>query len=189
VKRNPKTSELVENIQHEGELLSRQIQNLLETTRLESGALNLKKELYPLEDVVGTALDRLAKTIGNREVTVDIDEELPPIPVDGLLLEQVFVNLLENAIRHTSKDASISITAKKDGHWVLVSVADHGQGLNPEELDRIFEKFFHGKSSGGAGLGLAICRGIVNAHGGKIWAENAASGGAIFRFTLPLGHS
>lgn len=185
IKKSPKAVELAEAIQEEGDRLTRQIQNLLEVTRLESG-VKLKKEIFPIEEIVGTALDRLAKVLGNRTVNVRVADDAATAPVDGLLLEQVFVNLLENAVRHAPSSGQISITAGKVGHEVMVSVADNGPGFKPDELKRVFDKFYHGPASTGAGLGLAICRGIIAAHGGKIWAENLPDGGAVFRFTLPV---
>ncbi|MBK8870347.1 MAG: DUF4118 domain-containing protein [Elusimicrobia bacterium] len=176
--------ELLENIQAESERLSRLVQNLLEATRLESGAVRIQKELYPLEEVVGSALERLEKALGGREVLVDIPEDLPPVPMDGTMVEQVFVNLLENAARH-APSGPIEVSAKAEGGAVLIAVADRGPGLKEEDRERVFEKFYRGKASPGAGLGLAICRAVVNAHGGRIWAESRTGGGAAFRFTLP----
>jgi two-component system sensor histidine kinase KdpD len=189
IRSNPKAFELLENIQDEGERLSRQIHNLLEATRLESHAVEVRKELYPLDEIIGNALERLSKSLKNREVAVTIDENLPAIPMDGLLIEQVFTNLLENALRHTPLQTPIKISAVTSDNSVLVSVSDKGRGITPADLERVFEKFYHDRTSPGVGLGLAICRGIVNAHGGRIWAENLAEGGAVFKFTLPMGQT
>jgi two-component system sensor histidine kinase KdpD len=106
-----------------------------------------------------------------------------------ILVEQVFINLLENAVKYTPVGTSIEITASEKNNEMCVSVADAGPGLQPGDEKKIFEKFYRGKSAGaagGAGLGLAICRAIIEAHGGKIWAETNPGGGAVFRFTLPL---
>jgi two-component system sensor histidine kinase KdpD len=184
--KNPSTRELLENIQSEGERLSRLVQNLLEVTRLESGEVRLNKERYPLEEVVGSALERLEKILGARAVQVDIPESLPLVPVEGILIEQVFINLLENAVRHTPSGSSIDVEARVEGLAVKISIADRGPGLKEGDLERVFEKFYHDSSSPGAGLGLAICRAIVNAHGGQIFAQNRPGGGAVFSFTLPL---
>ena len=185
IRNNPKAAELIETIQDEGERLSRQIDNLLEATRLDAGTVKLRKEHYPLEEIIGSALARVEKTLKGRDVGVTIETNLPAPLVDGLLLEQVFINLLENAARHTSPDA-IAITAEKSSGAVLVSVLDRGPGLAADELERVFDKFYRRSSSPGAGLGLSICRAIVKAHGGRIWAENRDGGGAMFRFALPL---
>ncbi len=183
--KNLPTRELLENIQTEAERLSRLVQNLLEATRLES--IRLQKELYPLEEVIGSALERLAKSLGSRDVDVDIPEDLPPIPMDGVLVEQVLINLLENAVRHSAADGRIDVSASVGNGSVIVAVADRGPGLKEDELEKVFEKFYREKTSPGAGLGLAICRAVVNVHGGKIWAENRTGGGALFQFTLPQG--
>jgi two-component system sensor histidine kinase KdpD len=185
IRKGPKGLELLHIIQSEGERLARLVQNLLETTRLESRQVRLKKELYPLEEILGSALERLKKQLQGRKVKIAIPSDLPAVPADGMLLEQVFINLFDNAVRH-APNGSIDVSASLGPDRVTVSVADQGPGLNEEEMERVFDKFFHGKTSGGAGLGLAICRAIVNAHGGRIWAENAKKGGAVFNFTLPL---
>ncbi len=179
-------SSLLENIRDEAERLTRLIHNLIETTRLESGAA-LKKEPYPIEDVIGTALERCEKVLAGRAVETDLPENLPMVPLDPVLMELVFVNLIENAARHAPK-AALDISARERMDALEVSVADDGPGLKAEDLDRIFEKFFRASSApGGAGLGLAICKAVVEAHGGTIKAENRPAGGAVFRLTLPRG--
>ncbi|MFA5975820.1 MAG: DUF4118 domain-containing protein [Elusimicrobiota bacterium] len=187
--KHPESRELLENIQNEGERLSRLIQNLLEATRLESGAVQLHKELYPLEEVVGSSLERLEKSLDGRDVIVRIPDELPSIPMDAILMEQVFMNLLENGIRYTPPKGRLEIFAEVRDDSVRVSVLDQGPGLKVGESERVFDKFYRGESSKGAGLGLAICRAVINAHGGHISAENRPGGGAAFQFTLPLEKS
>ena len=181
-----RTQELLLNIQSEGERLSRLVQNLLQATRLESGKVRLQKELYPLEDVIGNALRRLEKSLKDREVRVSLPDDVQPLRMDGLLVEQVVINLLENAVRHTPTRSPIDISAEMEGTGVKVTVADRGAGLQRDEHERVFEKFYHSPASTGAGLGLAICRAIVSAHGGQIFAANRSGGGAAFFFTLPL---
>jgi two-component system sensor histidine kinase KdpD len=107
--------------------------------------------------------------------------------MDGVLVEQVLINLLENAVRHSAADGRIDVSASVGNGSVIVAVADRGPGLKEDELEKVFEKFYREKTSPGAGLGLAICRAVVNVHGGKIWAENRTGGGALFQFTLPQG--
>jgi two-component system sensor histidine kinase KdpD len=180
--------DLVQNIYTEAERLSRLVNNLLQATRLEAG-ITLRREPCALEEVVEVALRRLAKSLNERPVVTDLPADLPPVPADGVFLEQVLVNLLDNALRHTPAGGLIEVSASVQDGAVLVEVGDNGPGLPPEDLDKVFEKFYRGhdrRESGGAGLGLAICRGIVEAHGGRIWAENRPGGGALFRFTLPL---
>ena len=181
-----KARELLENIQDQGEWLARLVSNLIETTRLETGAARLRKEPGSIEEIVGSALGRLEKVIAGRKVTTRLPPDLPLVPMDGVLMEQVVSNLLENAARHTPPGTPIDVSARADGGQLTVEIADRGPGLGPDELERVFEKFYHAKSSKGAGLGLAICRAILASHGGRIWAENRKDGGALFRFSLPV---
>jgi len=175
---------LVENIRDEAERLSHLVNNLIETTRLESG-VNLHKEPHPIEEILGSALERLSRRLGDRPVRADLPENLPLVPLDAVLMEQVFVNLIENALRHAPGAGPIEISARAQGDAVVIEVADHGPGLPAADLERVFEKFYRG-APGGAGLGLAICRAVVEAHRGSISAANRAGGGAVFRFVLPL---
>jgi two-component system sensor histidine kinase KdpD len=188
---DPDTRELLESAREESERLNRVVQDLLDMTRLESGALQPRKEWHSLEDIAGAALGRLEKRLAGRRVWTRIPSDLPLVPVDDVLLEQVFVNLLDNALKYTPPDSPISITATASEDAVRVEVADRGPGLPRGEEDRVFEKFYRGGSlrGRGAGLGLAICQGIIRAHGGRIWAHNVPEGGAAFLFSLPLTES
>jgi two-component system, OmpR family, sensor histidine kinase KdpD len=185
--------DLLDTIHEETLRLTRLVRNLLDMTRLASGALRVTKEWQPLEEIVGAALGRVEDRLGAREVTVDLPEDLPLVPIDAVLLEQVLINLLENAAKYTPEGSPIELSARASGpegsRVVTVEIADRGPGIPGGDLERVFEKFFRltreGRS-GGAGLGLAICRGVVEAHGGKIWAQNRDGGGASFCFTLPL---
>jgi two-component system sensor histidine kinase KdpD len=181
-----KARELLENIKDEGEWLARLVQNIIETTRLETGATRIRKEPGSIEEVLGSALGRLEKKLAGREVKTSVPHDLPLAPMDGVLVEQVVLNLLENAAVHTPAGAPIDVSARVDGESLLVEVADRGPGIEPEDRERIFEKFYHAKSSKGAGLGLAICRAIMNVHGGPIWVEPRDGGGSRFLFSLPL---
>jgi K+-sensing histidine kinase KdpD len=178
--------ELLENIQEEGQRLSRLVQNLLEATRLEASSVLLNKERGPLEEVIGAALERLGTSLGDRDVKVEIPEDLPLIPMDPALIEQVFVNLFENAARHTPARSPVEVRVTQEGQSVQVSVADRGPGLRDDELERVFDKFYHSPGSPGVGLGLSICRAIAKAHGGTISAANRPGGGAVFSLMLPL---
>jgi two-component system sensor histidine kinase KdpD len=148
--------------------------------------VSLRKEPYALEEVLGSALESLSRQLGERPVRTDLPEELPLVPLDAVLLQQVFINLIENAIRHAPGAGPIEVSARREADHVVVEVSDRGPGLPADDLERIFEKFHRGASGGGAGLGLAICRAVVESHRGNILARNREGGGAVFRFTLPL---
>jgi two-component system sensor histidine kinase KdpD len=181
--------DLLESLHEEADRLNRLVQNLLEMTRLESGALQLHTEWHPVEEVLGAALGRFGTALARRAVTTGVPPDLPLVPMDDVLIEQVLINLFDNALKYTPADSPIEVTAEDAGGAVLIEVADRGPGLRPGEERRIFEKFHRAEAAPtqrGAGLGLAICQGIVNAHGGRIWAENRAGGGVRVRFTLPV---
>jgi two-component system, OmpR family, sensor histidine kinase KdpD len=181
--------EMLANIYDEAERLSRLINNLLDIARLQAGSLKLHKELQPLEEVVGAALNRLEKRLADRPITTSLPADLPMVPLDASLAEHIFINLLENSLKYTPPGSPLAIAAvQKDGE-IEVEVADLGPGFPPEDLEKIFEMYYRGTEDigpKGYGLGLAICRAIVQAHGGRIWAANRPGGGATIRFTLPL---
>ena len=179
--------ELLESIRDEAERLNRLVNNLLDVTRLESGSLRLRREWIPVEELVGVALARLAAPLRERKVTTRLPEDLPPVHVDGLLVEQVFINLIENATKHTPAGQPIDVEARREGDEVVVEVADRGPGLPAGQEQKIFDKFYGVGAGGGAGLGLTICRAIVEAHGGRIGGQPRPGGGALFRFSLPAG--
>jgi two-component system sensor histidine kinase KdpD len=168
--------------------MGRLVTNLLDMMRVETGALQVQKEWQLLSDVVGVALLRTEEELHDHPVTTNLPADLPLVPVDEILLEQVFVNLLENVANHTPPGTPVEIGAEARPDEVVVWVADRGPGLPIGDEERVFEKFHRGSAVPGAGvgLGLAICRGIVNAHGGRMWAERRAGGGAAFRFTVPI---
>jgi two-component system sensor histidine kinase KdpD len=180
--------ELARTIYDESRRLERLLADILQVTRLESGAIRLEKEWQPIEEAVGAAISRVEERLGQREVTVSLPDDLPLVPADGLLLEQVFYNLLDNAAKYTPDDSEITLTAWAEPGWVVVEVADRGPGLPTGSEAKVFDKFTRlvRRGPSGVGLGLTICRGIVAAHGGTIWAENRAQGGVAFRFRLPL---
>jgi len=178
--------ELLHTIQEEAEHLNRIMKNVLDMTRLESGAITVNKEWQPLEEIVGAVLNRLGERLNDHPLKVSLQGNLPLIPFDSLLLEQVFMNLFDNAIKYSPKGTSLELSASETFYTVTVELADRGPGIAQGDEERIFDKFVRGRGpGGGVGLGLAICRTIINAHGGRIWAENRPDGGAVFRFTLP----
>jgi two-component system sensor histidine kinase KdpD len=182
--------DLVETIHEEAERLNRRVRDLLDMTRLEGGAVGLDHEWQSLEEIVGAALARVESRLAGRRVTVTLAPELPLVSCDGVLIEQVLVNLLENSFKYSPPESPICVSAREGVGEVVISVEDGGPGILPGEEERIFEKFYRSernRAPGGVGLGLAICRAIVNAHGGRIWAENREAGGAAFRFSLPKG--
>jgi two-component system, OmpR family, sensor histidine kinase KdpD len=179
--------ELAATIVQESQRMTRLVANLLDMIRVESGTLKVQKEWQLLSDVMGVALIRTDAQLRGHPVTASFPPRLPLVAVDEILLEQVFVNLLENAARHTPAGTPIDVGAEAGAGEVIAYVADRGPGLPPGEEETIFQKFYRGGAGGGGiGLGLTICRGIVTAHGGKIWAENRPGGGAIFRLSLPI---
>lgn len=183
----PTRRELIQTILEESERLNRQIRNLLDMTRLESGAVRVKKEWLPFEEVVGSALQRMDKVLAGRDVRVDLPPGLQLVAFDPLLLELALTNLLENAVKYGADPIELNVTALR--RELVVEIADRGQGIPPGEEVRVFEKFHRAAREGaaeGVGLGLAICRAVVAAHGGRIVAHNRADGGAAFRFSLPI---
>jgi two-component system sensor histidine kinase KdpD len=185
---DPHGRELAQVAYEEAERLNRLVSNLLEMTRLESGNVKVEKEWQPLEEVVGTTLLRLERLFEGRPLKTNLPDDLPLVPIDAVLIEQVLVNLLENAVKYTPADSPISLSAWVEDQEVVVEVADRGPGLPAGDEQRIFDKFYRVRptTASGVGLGLAICRAVIETHGGRIWAENRAGGGAAFRFTLPL---
>jgi two-component system sensor histidine kinase KdpD len=179
--------DLLTMIQDESERLSHLLGNLLDLTRLESGAIQIQKEWQPLEEVVGSALGRMERRQGALPIRVVLPEGLPLAPLDAVLIEQVLVNLLTNAQRH-APGLEMDLRAWDEPGWIHLEVADRGPGIPAGYQDRIFEKFFRLPEAreGGVGLGLAICRAIVQAHGGRIHVEDHPGGGSSFRLALPL---
>jgi two-component system sensor histidine kinase KdpD len=179
--------DLMKSILEESDRLNRLIGNLLDMTRLESGAIHVKKDWLPLEEVVGAAVHRIEARLGGRLVKVELPPDAPLVPYDSMLLEQTLINLLENAVKYG--EGQIEVRATLHPGEVVVEVADRGPGIPAGEETRIFEKFHRSVregSPGGVGLGLAICRAIVTAHGGRIWSRNRDGGGASFCFSLPI---
>lgn len=180
---------LAENIHRESDRLSRLVGNLLRLAKLESGKFKPHFQSLPLEEVVGAALARLEPYLAEHPVSVDLPADLPMVTVDEVLMEQLFVNLLENAVKHTPADTPVTIAAKAIKDQMLIQVTDRGNGLPAQELERIFERFYRvnrGTGADGYGLGLAICRLIAKVHGGEIVAKNAPGGGLRLDVTLPL---
>jgi two-component system sensor histidine kinase KdpD len=182
--------DLLTSAQEEAQRLHRLVSNLLDITRLEAGALDLRTEWIPVEEVVGAALNRRELALEAMRVRTHLPEDLPLVAMDAVLMEQVLVNLIDNALKYSPPGSPVDIKAWAAGKSLTLSVADQGPGIAPGEEARIFEKLARGEagtSRPGAGLGLAICKGIVTAHGGRIQAVNHPQGGAQFLVSLPLG--
>lgn len=180
--------ELAVSIFDESERLNRLVANLLDMTRLDAGALVIHKQWNSVPELIGGVLQRLANVLRNHSIATDIPSSLPLVQFDELLMHQVLTNLLENAARYSPTESRIEVAVRMHPSEVEVMVLDAGAGLSPEELPRLFEKFYRSPRNAarhGTGLGLAICQGIVALHDGRIWAENRPTGGAKFSFTLP----
>ena len=166
------------------------VNKVLEMARLQSGKVELKREWYPLEELVGSVLTRLKEELRGHLVSVELPPEAPWLLADGSLIEQVLGNLIENAVKYTPPGTAIHISARRDGDSLRVSVADEGPGLAPGTEEQVFEKFYQARregAGGGVGLGLTICRTIVEAHDGTIRAMAGTQGrGACFEFKLPV---
>jgi two-component system, OmpR family, sensor histidine kinase KdpD len=180
--------ELAQSIYEEAKRLDRLVHNLLEMSRLQSGEAPFNKEWHIMEEMIGCALAQLDSQLQDHPVTVTLPPDLPLVKIDDLLMERVVINLLENAMKYTPPGTAIEISGGIRDRAILVTIADRGPGLPAGAEERVFEKFYQVApgSARGAGLGLTICRSIIEAHGGRIWAANRPGGGAIFSFTIPL---
>jgi two-component system sensor histidine kinase KdpD len=179
---------LASSIETKAREMSELVSNVLDLMRFESGQVVLRRDWETLDDLVGTALQRLEVRLAGHAVELRMAPELPPVYVDATLIVQLFANLLDNAAKYTPAGTRVSVSAVADGAFVRVVVEDDGPGLPPGEPARLFDKFQRGNGEGtvvGVGLGLAICQAIVRAHGGEIEAQRRAGRGARFEFTLP----
>lgn len=185
------------SIEREADRLNRLVENLLDMSRIEEGALKPEKEWFQLTTLVQDVVDRLQPLLQGRVVQLHLPQTLPPVALDYLQIDQVLTNLIENAVRYTSPDSPIEMSARHDGNEVCLCISDHGPGIPADELEHIFDKFYRvlkrkhylsiGGAATGSGLGLSVCRGLVEAHGGRIWAEPREGGGMTFFVVLPAG--
>jgi two-component system sensor histidine kinase KdpD len=184
-------AELTQDIQSAANRLNRLVENLLDMSRLDAGRLKLKVDWCDVGEVIGVAVQRIRDELAGHPVAIDIAPDLPLVQMDFVLMEQVLVNLLDNAGHYTPPGTPIGVDGRLWREKLRIAVTDGGPGLPPGDLERIFDKFYRvpGTTSGGTGLGLSICRGLVEAHGGTLTAENAATGGARFVILLPIGGS
>ncbi len=182
---------LINNIKEDSQWLIRMVENLLSVTRINEGPMNVTKTPEAAEEIVAEAISRIRKRFASRKITVKVPEALLIVPMDGTLIEQVIINLLENAIKYSPDDSIIAVEVKKSGHEAVFAVSDQGKGISDQDFPYLFETYVpDGKrssdSSRGMGIGLSICHSIVKAHQGKMEAQNKEQGGAVFRFSLPL---
>ncbi|MES2316272.1 MAG: DUF4118 domain-containing protein [Pseudomonadota bacterium] len=182
--------ELARDIQDTALRMNRLVTNLLDMANLDAGAVKLNRQWQMLEEVVGSALEEQAGMLAGLRIDVAVPPSLPLLNFDAVLLERVMCNLLDNAAKYAAGGAAIAITAQLAGDTVQVAVEDNGPGITPGMAEEIFARFTRGAAESaltGVGLGLAICRTVIEAHGGTIHAENRPQGGARFVFALPLG--
>jgi two-component system, OmpR family, sensor histidine kinase KdpD len=178
--------ELADSINREADRLTRLVSDLLDMSRLDAGALRPRQEWVSLSDVVADVLDRMAPMLDRHELRVLVPDTLPATPMDFVLISQVLTNLLDNAVRYSPVGSAITISAEIVRDQLRVTVFNEGSHLPDEDLERVFDKFYRvSDAPGGTGLGLAIARGNVEAHDGRMWAENVGQKGIAFVFTLP----
>ena len=179
------------NIRDDSQWLIRMVENILSVTRISEGAANVSKVPEAAEEIVAESVSRIRKRFPDRKITVKVPEELLMVPMDGTLIEQVMINLLENAVKHSKEDSAIEVAVSKSGNEAVFEVVDNGEGIAEQDLPYLFESYAPNRkrssdSSRGMGIGLSICMSIIEAHKGKLEAANKKDGGAIFRFALPL---
>jgi two-component system sensor histidine kinase KdpD len=181
-------AEMCRMIHDEGRRLNDLLKSLLDVTRLQGGNFQVSRDWESMEEVIGSVLRRIEEQTIDRHVRANVPSDLPLLQIDATLVEQVILNLVDNAFKHSLSEQSVDVDVAVRDESVLVSVIDHGRGVRADELDHIFDKFYRNEAviSGGLGLGLTIARGIVQAHGGRIWATHTPGGGLTIHFTLPL---
>jgi two-component system sensor histidine kinase KdpD len=180
--------QLLETLYDEAQQVSLTVSDLLEMTRLHSGRVELDRQWYPAEELVGAAIERCKRQLANHSVQTRLDPQLPLLHVDGVLIEKLLVNLLENAAKYTPAGTLVTIVGESAPGTVIIRVEDTGPGLLAGDEERIFDKFYRADRESavtGSGLGLSICRAIAQMHSGSIRAANRPGGGAVFTVTLP----
>ncbi len=180
---------LIATAREEADRLNRLVGNLLNMTRLEAGAMRIHPEPCDVQDLIGSTLEQFGSRLEDRQVMIDLPPDLPLVPLDFVWIGLVLVNVIDNALKYSPQESPIEIRARLAGESLEISVADRGIGIPPEDLGRVFNKFYRVQRPdivAGTGLGLSISKGILEAHGGKIWAENRSGGGTIIKVHLPL---
>ena len=191
--KDDKRQVLLKGIYQDAAWLRDLVENILSLTRLQDGKVVVHKEMEAMEEVIGSAVSHIEKSFEDRHITVETPLSFVLVPMDAKLIEQVIYNLLDNAVKHTKKDEEIKITLDYSSSYAICSCIDSGEGLEDEDIPNLFNLFYTSKTRSsdakkGIGLGLTICKTVVEAHGGTIFGENRTdSRGAKFVFTLPLG--
>jgi len=183
---------LIQVAREEADRLNHLIANLLDVSRIEAGAIRISRQPSEVQDLVGTALEQMSGRSDNRPTTIDIPASLPFVSIDFGLIIQVLINILDNAFKYSPSGSPVEISGRQVARQVEIEIADRGVGIPSQDLQRIFNKFYRVQrpdNVAGTGLGLAICKGIVEAHGGRIAAENRPGGGTVIRFTLPVAEA
>ncbi|MDT7043584.1 ATP-binding protein [Candidatus Nitronereus thalassa] len=183
--------EYLNSINQEIDHLTRLVENLLDMSRIEAGTLQPKRDWELFEDLVEGAINSLGKSLRARELLLDLEDDLPPIFIDGVQIQQVLANLLDNAIKYSRAGSAITLQVVRVDDSIEARVSNTGEGITPTEIPKIFERFYRVRSRGdrsirGTGLGLAICKSIIEAHGGRIWVESVPEHTTRFIFTIPL---
>jgi two-component system sensor histidine kinase KdpD len=180
--------ELLENVRQEAERLNRLVGNLLELSRLRAGVLVPTRTPASMQEVIDDVLVRLRRSLTEHRIRLDVAADLPDVPMDVVQVDQALTNLLENAVRAAPAGTTVVVSAHRDDDGIVVAVEDQGPGVPVGDRERLFEAFVRGDRTpwAGSGLGLAIARAVVEAHGGRIWIDDAGLGGAAVRFELPL---
>ncbi len=187
---NDTKKELLAIIYEDTSWLIHSVENILSMTRMDEGKLEIKKDVEIVEEIISESISRVTRFSGSHNIKTDLPEKMIILFVDGLLIEQVFINLIDNAIKYTQSDSSIEVKVTQKEENVFFEVSDNGKGIPEEDISSIFDRFYT-RTNGvslekrGIGLGLAICKSIIEAHGGYMEALNNSSGGATFKFSLP----
>lgn len=182
---------LIANIKEDSQWLIRMVENILSVTRINEGTMNVVKAPEAAEEIIAEAVSRIRKRFQNRIITAKVPDELLMVPMDGTLIEQVLINLIENAIKNSPDNCVVEVKVKKHKHEALFEVIDHGEGISEQDFPYLFDSYIPNRtrssdSSRGLGIGLSICMSIIKAHHGKMEATNKKDGGAVFWFSLPL---
>lgn len=184
--------ELLFECREEAQWLVRMVENLLSVTRMNDGEANIKKSPEAVEEIVSEAIRKFKKNFPDTEISVSVPQELLMVPMDPILIEQVIINLLENSVIHGKRNTGISLQVIEKGNDAIITVSDSGVGIQENVFNHIFDGYGTGNLEEQAdkkrnmGIGLSVCKSIVNVHGGELTAKNKAEGGAVFSFSLPL---